>query len=209
MAHVPQHACFDNLLLRFSLLPTLAAGSCCPLLLRPSRALQDNGVSPSADYKAPDSHLFWQAGLDGKGQVIGIGDSGIDMNSCYFRDPANPFNPSPDSKEWISPNHRKVVYYYGIADTTFRDQVGHGTHTSGTLVGEDPADPTSKATGAAKGAKVAFVDISMQPTQVNAPQELDTEYFPKMYAQGARIFSGELAGVGVCSGILNHGRRRR
>ncbi|WIA11875.1 hypothetical protein OEZ85_011961 [Tetradesmus obliquus] len=154
-----------------------------------SMIVQDNGVSPSADYKAPDSHLFWQAGLDGKGQVIGIGDSGIDMNSCYFRDPANPFNPSPDSKEWISPNHRKVVYYYGIADTTFRDQVGHGTHTSGTLVGEDPADPTSKATGAAKGAKVAFVDISMQPTQVNAPQELDTEYFPKMYAQGARIFS--------------------
>jgi subtilisin family serine protease len=152
--------------------------------------LQDNGVSPTADYKAPDSHLFWQAGLDGKGQIIGIGDSGIDMNSCYFRDPANPFNPSPDSKEWISPNHRKVVYYYGIADTTFRDQVGHGTHTSGSLVGEDPADPTSKATGAAKGAKVAFVDISMQPTQVNAPQELDTEYFPKMYAQGARIFSG-------------------
>ncbi|KAF6265943.1 hypothetical protein COO60DRAFT_1697601 [Scenedesmus sp. NREL 46B-D3] len=154
-----------------------------------SMIVQNNGIQPTADYKAPDAHFFWQAGLDGKGQVVGIGDSGIDMNSCFFRDPANPFNPPTDGKEWISPNHRKVVYYYGIADTTFRDQVGHGTHTGGSIVGEDAADPTSKATGGAKGAKLAFVDISMQPTQVNAPQELDTEYFPKMYAQGARIFS--------------------
>eukprot|EP00882_Tetradesmus_deserticola_P003856 GHRQ01004080.1.p1 GENE.GHRQ01004080.1~~GHRQ01004080.1.p1 ORF type:complete len:667 (+),score=223.87 GHRQ01004080.1:292-2292(+) len=154
-----------------------------------SMIVQDNGVSAAADYKAPDAHFFWKAGLDGKGQVVGIGDSGIDMNSCFFRDPAIPFTPPGDGKEWISPNHRKVVYYYGLADTMFRDQVGHGTHTGGSIVGEDPADPTSKATGGAKGAKLAFVDISMQPSQVNAPQELDTEYFPKLYAQGARIFS--------------------
>ena len=37
------------------------------------------------------SHPLWAAGLDGTGQVIGSGDSGIDVDSCYFNDPAVSF----------------------------------------------------------------------------------------------------------------------
>jgi hypothetical protein len=30
--------------------------------------------------------MYTQAGLDGSGQIIGSGDSGINMRSCYFKD---------------------------------------------------------------------------------------------------------------------------
>ncbi len=35
-----------------------------------------------------EMHPLWRAGIDGTGQVVGCGDSGIDLDSCYFWDPA-------------------------------------------------------------------------------------------------------------------------
>jgi len=46
-----------------------------------------------ADVPRPDGagaaglHPIWEAGLRGEGQIVGIGDSGVDMDSCYFYDP--------------------------------------------------------------------------------------------------------------------------
>jgi hypothetical protein len=149
------------------------------------------------DYSQPESNVFWSAGLDGTGEIVGIGDSGIDMDSCFFSDPAVPFVPPVGSKEWANPQHRKVVYYWGLADDTFKDLVGHGTHTSGSVAGFNPAAPDSKATGAAKGAKLAFVDLSRTAGgDVNAPQDLERNYFPKMYDKGACIFTGGCMCVG-------------
>lgn len=153
--------------------------------------VQDNGVASTTDYTKPDTHYFWEAGLDGKDQIIGIGDSGIDMHSCFFNDPANPFSPPTDGDTWSNPNHRKVVMYWGLADSNFKDLVGHGTHTSGSLAGFNPEDPTSRATGAAKSAKLVFADLSRTAGgDVNAPQDVAQNYYPKMYAAGARVFSG-------------------
>lgn len=147
------------------------------------------------NYQTPDAHVFWSAGLDGKGQIVGMGDSGIDMRSCYFADPAAPFAPAPGADEWANPNHRKVVYYWGLADETFRDLVGHGTHTSGSVAGFNPDAPDSRATGAAKGARLAFADLSRTAGgDVNAPQDLEQGYFPRLAAKGACIFTGRPAG---------------
>lgn len=33
-----------------------------------------------------EAHPLWRAGIDGTGQVVGCGDSGIDLDSCYFWD---------------------------------------------------------------------------------------------------------------------------
>jgi subtilisin family serine protease len=154
-------------------------------------------MKTALDYRTPESTVFWDAGLDGRGQIVGIGDSGIDMDSCFFNDPAVPFEALTGSKEWANPAHRKVVYYWGMADETFRDLVGHGTHTAGSIAGFNPAAPDSKATGAAKGAKLAFVDLSRTAGgDVNAPQDLERNYFPKLYERGACIFSG----VHICAG---------
>lgn len=35
-----------------------------------------------------------QAGIDGSGQIIGIGDSGVEVDSCYFFDPQVPLVPT-------------------------------------------------------------------------------------------------------------------
>jgi hypothetical protein len=35
----------------------------------------------------PGMHPLWAAGLKGQGQVVGVGDSGVDMDSCFFFDP--------------------------------------------------------------------------------------------------------------------------
>lgn len=155
-------------------------------------ARQNNGASDGADFSKPDAHAFWAAGLTGKGQVVGIGDSGIDMQSCFFRDPAVPFVPPSDgTKVWSSTTHRKVVLYWGLADAKFRDLVGHGTHTSGSVAGLDLASPAVKATGAAHGAKLAFADLSMtMDGDVNAPQDLESSYYPTLYNAGACVFSG-------------------
>lgn len=32
-------------------------------------------------------HPLWAAGIRGEGQILGIGDSGVDMDNCYFFDP--------------------------------------------------------------------------------------------------------------------------
>lgn len=51
-------------------------------------ALPQGGLvdAPSAVF-----HPFWRMGLDGTGQLLGVGDTGLDMQSCWFRDPAVDF----------------------------------------------------------------------------------------------------------------------
>ncbi len=36
-------------------------------------------------------HPLWRLGLDGSGQIMGVGDTGLDMTSCWFTDPTVPF----------------------------------------------------------------------------------------------------------------------
>lgn len=152
-------------------------------------------MKTALDYANPEAPVFWSAGLDGRNQIVGIGDSGIDMDSCFFNDPAVPFAAPTAGKEWANDQHRKVVYYWGLADDAFRDLVGHGTHTAGSIAGYNPAAPDSKATGAARAARLAFVDLSRTAGgDVNVPPDLENNYFSKMRARGACIFSGEREG---------------
>jgi hypothetical protein len=154
-------------------------------------------MKTATQYQTPTVHAFWAAGLDGRGQIVGMGDSGVDMRSCFFSDPAVPFAVPQGSAEWSAPNHRKVVYYWGLADAGMRDLVGHGTHTAGSVAGFNPRAPDSKATGGAKGARLAIADLSRTAGgDVNAPQDLEANYFPKLAAAGACVFSG----VCVCVG---------
>jgi subtilisin family serine protease len=75
----------------------------------------------SRDYR--NGGMVSVSGLQGEGQIVGVSDTGIDYDHCYFWDPAYPipFNT-------INLNHRKIVYY----DTAMGDNKdlpdGHGTH---------------------------------------------------------------------------------
>jgi len=66
-------------------------------------------------------------GLTGTGQIIGIADTGIDMNLCFFKDEANA---QPVNR--FDSRHRKVISYRhrGTWGNTI-DEEGHGSHTTG------------------------------------------------------------------------------
>ncbi len=71
---------------------------------------------------------IWDHGIMGAGQIATIMDTGVDYNSCWFRDT----NDAPPG-----PSHRKIIDYtlwggnpYDGCDT------GHGSHVAGTLVGD-------------------------------------------------------------------------
>jgi hypothetical protein len=59
------------------LAPTSAA------TLRNMRAVH---IVQSAVAEGAGTAPLWAAGLHGEGQVVGMGDSGVDTDSCYFRD---------------------------------------------------------------------------------------------------------------------------
>ena len=98
---------------------------------------------------------LWNAGFDGTGQIIQVGDSGLDQYHCMFHDSV--YGPIPVSKvtddsypsyyEWYfsysySYNYhtdtarRKVVQYIEGIDGDGADcPVGHGTHVAGSAGG--------------------------------------------------------------------------
>eukprot|EP00003_Mantamonas_plastica_P015528 TRINITY_DN262_c0_g1_i11.p1 TRINITY_DN262_c0_g1~~TRINITY_DN262_c0_g1_i11.p1 ORF type:complete len:1235 (+),score=274.30 TRINITY_DN262_c0_g1_i11:26-3730(+) len=131
---------------------------------------------------------FWDAGLQGQGQIVGCADTGIDYDSCYFIDHnvALPVNR-------IDMNHRKIVSY----TTEFADQndyeSGHGTHVVGSIAGDaiNGSATAQSFNGMAPKAKLAFTDICVNQCQtgLNVPSDMSTKLFPTHYNAGARIDS--------------------
>ncbi len=71
---------------------------------------------------------LWDRGINGEGQIATIMDSGVDYNSCWFRDVGNA-PPGPD--------HRKVIDYSLTGGNPYDGcSPGHGTHVAGTMAGD-------------------------------------------------------------------------
>lgn len=122
----------------------------------------------------PDVQFLWSKGLDGDGEVIGVGDTGIDYNHCAFYD-ANgtvPFN-KVDMK-----SHRKIASYWTHADN--KDVVnGHGTHVSSIAVAN--SGEHKMMDGVVRKAKISFIDVGMPNLSLRLPADLSTDYFPLTY----------------------------
>lgn len=143
----------------------------------PARLLNDTSrwtIQSFVDGSTPMS----DGGLDGAGQIVGVGDSGLDHDSCWFRDPAG----VP-----IGTEHRKVVGYASYADERDGDS-GHGTHVSGTVAGNQaPITGNAAASGMAPGARIFMTDLSPGETgYVYPPDDLGL-LFIAAYQAGARI----------------------
>jgi len=122
-----------------------------------------NGVTP-----------IWNHNLHGEGQMIGVMDSGLDFNSCFFRDPEG------DS---FGNNHRKVQAYRLTGGAAYDGcDVGHGTHVIGTILGEDLFGSNSNYNGIAYKARLTFQDVGQDDSwscgigSVNIPSNLETSY---------------------------------
>ena len=148
----------------------------------------------------------YDAGIVGQGQIVGVLDTGIDPDMCYFRDttlglpPQNPCN----GGTVVNNNQRKVIgvdFLWanecsgGISANEW-DTQDHGTHVAGTVAGDNFANPLSHdpGDGLAPGAKLVIQDCGFQTDNcadcpgIGACPVVDLNpVFQQAYDQGARI----------------------
>jgi Subtilase family len=111
-------------------LPQIAAIEEVRWIEEVAEQLEDNSnTAGTMQSGAPGVEPIWDRGLHGENQVVGVIDTPIDLDHCWFEDAA-PNTPAP--------RHRKVV--------GFRNQAGagghpHGTFVAGIVAGDDRNNP--------------------------------------------------------------------
>jgi subtilisin family serine protease len=144
-------------------------------------------------------------GIFGEGQVVGIIDTGIDADMCYFRDTVN--GPPPRNEcnggTVTNPAQRKVLAVNflwgnecagGIANNEW-DTQDHGTHVAGTVAGDNFATILGHdaGDGMAPGAKLVIqdggylVDNCGDLPGIGCPVVDLNPLFQQAYTQGARL----------------------
>jgi hypothetical protein len=108
--------------------------------------------------------LFWTKGITGAGLVTGMADSGLDWESCFFKDAARQVTVT-ENQIFEDLNQRKVVQYAPFASTGENEASGHGTHVGGSIVGSSTTTTQAQHNGIAYNAKIAVYDIG----RPNAP----------------------------------------
>eukprot|EP01041_Mallomonas_annulata_P002916 gene2916-5728_t len=138
---------------------------------------------------------YHDRGLNGSGQILGSCDTGVDMSSCFFSDEVN--NPPPFINVALNPttfavdlSRRKVIQYLYSSSSASSDTLdyvsGHGTHTTGTLVGY-PRTGSTDYKGIAYGAKLQFYDSSGVSGNLAVP--LLSNLFRWAFGAGVRVHS--------------------
>eukprot|EP00189_Rhodosorus_marinus_P009995 CAMPEP_0184738746 /NCGR_PEP_ID=MMETSP0315-20130426/1438_1 /TAXON_ID=101924 /ORGANISM="Rhodosorus marinus, Strain UTEX LB 2760" /LENGTH=663 /DNA_ID=CAMNT_0027206741 /DNA_START=477 /DNA_END=2465 /DNA_ORIENTATION=+ len=140
----------------------------------PKRKLLNNFASVSMQSAGGGASRFdntpiWERNVTGTNNLIGIADTGIDFDNCYFRDQDTVGNTTVDSCNF---KHRKVACYYRVRRADAEDGDGHGTHVAGTALGlhyhtSSSGNPNyqnlvrdrSYRNGVAPGSKLVFQDI--------------------------------------------------
>ncbi len=137
---------------------------------------------------------IWDKGLKGQGQILANLDSGVRTSHNFFRDPSVSITTWGDY-----PTHRKIIAYKkpfveeGDVAATFGDENGHGTHTAGSVTGNDkPVSGSSVNIGMAPESKFYVLDGGGGGTgiahAVSLEYSLTLAYFGNS-AGGARIIS--------------------
>ena len=153
-------------------------------------------------------------GLNGTGQIVGIADTGIDFDSCFFNDPSQQvyvcrncymYNYGGCSLQCPpQTSHRKIVSYNSFtppppAALSYDSLHGHGTHVSGTVGGAASPDHSlaTQYNGTAAGAKIVFDDVSNTDYYLNyLPWNLYQNLYPHAYENGARVHSNSWGSYG-------------
>ena len=161
-----------------------------------ARAVTQVGVSaltgsPGSYSLVPGSKPFTDRGLNGYGQIVSVGDSGLDELMCFFSNgDGTVIRRSNTTNPYTDLTRRKVVQYIAYQDGGDW-MYGHGTHVTGSVAGAsiDPEDPESLYNGMATGAKIAFFDMSIDDGTYSAkiPDDFYNEYFGALATSGERI----------------------
>jgi len=135
----------------------------------------------------------WQMGLHGEGQIVAVMDSGLDYNSCWFRE----IGSAPPG-----PAHRKVIDYELWGGNAYDGcENGHGTHVCGTLAGDQSYVNAGvyDYNGIAYAAKIVLQDVGADDNwacNTGAVEIPDTLYvaYADAYDHGARIHTNSWGG---------------
>ncbi|MBN1551007.1 S8 family serine peptidase, partial [bacterium] len=143
-------------------------------------------VCQSGPYGGQSTPLY-DHGILGEGQIVGVMDTGCDADMCFFYDSA---------EGMIVPNapanydQRKIVAYIGPSSyASGFDTQGHGTHTAGTIAGDNFASPGShdNGDGIAMLAKLIIQDYG-DSYDVYPPDDEYTAH-QDVYDLGGRVHS--------------------
>ncbi|HXT51473.1 MAG TPA: S8 family serine peptidase [Thermoanaerobaculia bacterium] len=147
--------------------------------------VQSNAVSVIAANACAACSIF-NHNITGTGQIAAVADSGNDSDACFFRYDAtagsitDAQSPVPPATGTIDPTKKLIAYYVQPGSTAYDSTATcpggspisfHGTHTSGTLVGDNFANlstPTfagiNTGDGMAPNAKLVFQDVGHDTT---------------------------------------------
>ncbi len=127
---------------------------------------------------------IYDQGIHGEGEIVAVLDTGCDADMCYFYD-------GSEGMPGEIPNYdqRKIVAYHDRNSRNDWDGVGHGTHTAGTVAGDNFANPIQhdSGDGIAPGAKLIIEDYGI-PGDLSIPPSMYTAY-NNVYQEGARLHS--------------------
>ncbi len=189
---------------------------------KPVRAFNQDAVWVHQSFVGPSPQQtpVFDHGIFGCGQILAIADTAQDYDACYFRDTVNGPPPvatcslPPCPPAAPAPSRRKDILYYdwsggptGEADTcpaTITGTSGHGTHTSGTLAGDNSpyADCSSFSTpnrsggdGLAPGAKLVIEELGDGFEYLNNLGGTLWNLADVAFQSGARIHSNSWGGA--------------
>ena len=128
-------------------------------------------------------------GLSGENMLIGLSDTGIDVNSCFFYDPDHSIRYRSDESDT---NHRKIALYIPYSNDKEDGSDAHGTHVAGTLAGQTESDnDLSPYDGIAYKSRIVFFDIgsgSGQESTLETPRRI-AYLIDAVYSAGAMVHS--------------------
>lgn len=96
------------------------------------------GQSGASAGVSRETAVIWREGLMGQGEVVGVGDTGLDIDSCYFREGRQDIQGAGEELKGCDLARHKVVCYFKGEESSFGDEEtsnGHGTHVAGTIAG--------------------------------------------------------------------------
>ncbi len=166
----------------------------------PVRLLNDASVWRCQSGEPGHTPVFGH-GLRGEGQVIGIMDTGLDVDDCRFDDPAAGLPVVNQADGTLTdPGHRKIlaVNFHWDADWPPHpgswDDHGHGTHVAGSAAGDGFGNQTHDGIdGMAPAAKLviqdggALIDDCADLPGLGCPVKPLEPVLAQAWAQGARI----------------------